>query len=139
LRTGLVLHPSGGLLEQVLPAFRMGLGARLGNGRQWMSWIHLADHIALTLRLLEDPVAQGPYNMTAPAPVTNAEFTATLARVVHRPAFAFAPAWLLKRALGERASLLLGSQRVLPAQAGELGYHFLHPQLENALRELLGS
>jgi hypothetical protein len=139
LRTGLVLHPSGGVLQRLLPAFRMGLGARLGSGRQWMSWIHLADYLALVLRLVSDPGAQGPYNMTAPAPVTNAEFTTTLARVLHRPAIAFAPAWLLKSALGERASLLLDSQRVLPSKAEDLRYRFLHPTLKGALQDLTGA
>ncbi len=139
LRTGLVLHPSGGVLGSMLTPFRLGLGARLGGGRQWMSWIHLADYIALTLRLLEDPAAQGPCNMTAPGPVTNAEFTATLARVLRRPAFAAFPAWLLLGALGARAAVLLGSQRVLPVKAGELGYDFLHPRLEDALRDLVGA
>jgi hypothetical protein len=137
LRTGLVLHPAGGVLGRMLTPFRLGLGARLGDGRQWMSWIHLDDYLALALRLLADPSAQGPVNMTAPAPATNAEFTATLARVLRRPAFASAPAWLLKSVLGERASLLLGSQRALPVKALEQGFAFRHPQLEEALRELL--
>ena len=139
LRTGLVLHPSGGLLGRMLPAFRVGLGARLGNGTQWMSWIHRDDFIALALRLLGDPAAQGPYNMTAPVPVTNAEFTATLARTLHRPAFASVPAWLLHGVLGECASVLLGSQRVLPAKAEALGYRFHHSHLEAALGDLVGS
>ena len=134
LRTGLVLHPSGGLLGVVLPKFRSGLGGRLGSGTQWMSWIHLDDYIALTLHLLENLAAHGPYNMTAPVPVTNAEFAATLGRVLHRPSFVSVPARLLRGVLGERASVLLGSQRVLPVKAGVLGYHFQHPHLEDALK-----
>jgi uncharacterized protein (TIGR01777 family) len=137
LRTGLVLHPSGGLLGRLLPAFRRGLGSRLGAGKQWMSWIHLDDFIGLTLHLLKTPVAQGPFNMTAPVPVSHAEFTATLARVLNRPARVSVPDWLLRFALGERASMLLGGQRALPMKAGALGYHFLHSVLEDALSDLI--
>jgi hypothetical protein len=138
LRTGLVLHLSGGLLGRMLFPFKLGLGARIGDGRQWMSWIHLDDYIALVLQLLEDPAAVGPYNMTAPQPATNAEFTATLARVLHRPALFIAPAWLMRLALGEIASLLLDGQRALPAKAEALGYRFAYPNLESALRSLVG-
>ncbi len=136
LRTGLVLHPSGGMLGVVLPKFRIGVGGRLGSGKQWMSWIHLDDYIALTLYLLADPAAHGPYNMTAPVPVTNAEFAATLGQVLNRPSFASVPARLLRVVLGERASVLLGSQRVLPIKAGVLGYHFRYAHIEDALRDL---
>jgi len=134
VRTGLVLHPSGGLLRRMLLPFRCALGARLGDGRQWMSWIHLDDWTGLTVRLLTDAAAQGVYNLTAPEPVTNAAFTAALADAVHRPAWAVAPAGLLRGLLGERASLLLASQRVVPQRGEALGYRFRHARLDEALR-----
>ncbi len=135
LRTGLVLSRDGGLLNKMRLPFSLGLGARLGDGRQWMSWIHVDDYIAIVLRLLAaNANVGGAVNMTAPEPVTNAEFTATLARVLHRPAIFFAPAALLKLALGERAILLLGGQRVLPARAEAMGFGFAHRTLDDALR-----
>lgn len=137
LRTGLVLARQGGLLGRMLLPFKLGLGARLGNGRQWMSWIHIDDYVAIVLRLLENPQAAGPINMTAPHPVTNGEFTSTLAGVVHRPALFVAPAWLLKSALGERADLVLGGQRVLPVKLDTLGYRFNYPTLDAALPTLV--
>lgn len=138
LRTGLVLDPSGGLLGRMLPAFRLGLGARLGDGRQWMSWIALPDYMAAILALLHNPVASGPFNLTSPEPVTNARFTALLAKSVRRPAFMVAPGFLLKPLLGERAPLLLGGQRVLPKRLLELRYSFRHAGLDDALSALLG-
>jgi len=137
LRTGLVLHPAGGALTRMLPAFRLGLGARLGNGRQWMSWIHADDWTALTQRVLADPQAQGAFNLTAPEPVTNRAFTAALAAALRRPACLAAPAWLLRPLLGARAALLLDSLRALPARGEALGYRFSHPALAEALRSLL--
>ncbi|MFZ5756484.1 MAG: TIGR01777 family oxidoreductase [Pseudomonadota bacterium] len=136
LRTGLVLDASGGMLGKLLPAFRFGLGARLGDGRQWMSWIALDDYIEAVLMLLQNGHARGPWNMTAPQPVTNAEFTRTLARAVHRPAWFSAPSSVLKLALGERSPLLLGGQRVLPARLLQDGFRFRHADLAAALREL---
>ena len=130
LRTGLVLHASGGILHRMLLPFRCGLGARLGDGRQWMSWIGLEDWVGLVLRLLEDGRATGAYNLTAPHPVTNAEFTSALAKSVRRPAWAVAPACLLRGFLGERASMLLGSQRALPQKATSLGYGFKKEKLK---------
>jgi len=138
LRTGLVLARDGGLLARMRLPFSLGLGARLGDGRQWMSWIHEDDWRALLLHLLADPQASGAFNLTAPQPVTNAEFTAALARALHRPAFLAAPAWALKLAAGEMAPLLLGGQRVLPAHAQARGFHFRHPELGGALQDLLG-
>jgi uncharacterized protein (TIGR01777 family) len=137
LRTGLVLDPAGGLLGKMRPSFALGLGARIGDGAQWMSWIHMDDYVALALRLLESPQAAGPYNMTAPQPATNRAFTAELAKALGRPARFAAPAWLMRLALGQRAYLLLGGQRALPAQAEALGYRFRHPELGEALRSLL--
>ncbi len=137
LRTGLVLHPSGGLLGRMLLPFKLGLGAQLGDGRQWMSWIHMRDYLALMLRLLDQSGATGAFNMTAPEPVTNAEFTATMARVLQRPTLIKAPAALLRLGLGEMSELLIGGQRVLPTKAQAIGYRFSFPKLEDALRDLL--
>jgi uncharacterized protein len=137
LRTGLVLSNKGGLLGRMLPPFKLGLGARLGDGKQWMSWVHINDYVAMLLRLLHDAQASGPYNMTAPQPVTNAEFTADLAKVLHRPALFAAPALLLKLAMGERACLLLEGQKVLPGKMSATGYRFQFTNLADALSNLL--
>jgi uncharacterized protein (TIGR01777 family) len=137
LRTGLVLARHGGLLGRMLLPFKLGLGARLGDGKQWMSWVHIDDYVAMLLRLLNDTHTGGPYNMTAPQPVTNSEFTATLAAVLHRPAPFIIPAKLLKLGMGERACLLLEGQKVLPGKMREAGFQFAHSNLANALRNLL--
>lgn len=137
LRTGLVLSREGGLLSRLRPPFRLGLGARLGSGRQWMSWIHEEDYVNLVRLLLITPDAVGPINLTAPNPVTNAEFTDTLAHALHRPAFLAVPAWVLKLALGEMSTMLLDGQRVLPTKATRLGFKFAHPTLATALPALL--
>ena len=138
LRTGLVLARDGGMLAQMRTPFSLGLGTRLGGGGQWMSWIHIDDYVAIVLRLLEDTQVDGPVNMTAPKPVTNREFTASLAKALRRPAIFVAPAWLLKAALGPRAILLLGSERVLPKRIEEAGYSFRYADLRSALQNLLG-
>jgi len=126
-----------GLLARMLPPFKLGLGARLGDGKQWMSWVHIEDYAAMVLRLLRDEQAHGPYNMAAPNPVTNAEFTATLAAVLHRPAFFVAPAALLRLAMGERASLLLEGQRALPGKMEAMQQRFAFPTLAEALRDVI--
>ncbi len=138
LRTGVVLSNGGGLLGRMLPPFKLGLGARLGDGKQWMSWVHIEDYVAMLLRLLRDTQARGPCNMTAPQPATNAEFTATLAAALHRPALFVAPTILLKLGMGERASLLLEGQRVLPRKMEAAQYRFAFTNLAEALRDLLG-
>ena len=137
LRTAPVLSNDGGLLGRMLPPFRLGLGARLGDGKQWMSWVHIEDYAAMVLRLLHDGQTSGPYNMAAPNPVTNAEFTAALAAALHRPAFFVAPAPLLRLAMGERASLLLEGQRVLPGKMEAMRQRFAFPNLADALRDLI--
>jgi len=137
LRTGLVIGKHGGFLERLLLPFKLGLGGRIGEGRQWMSWIHIEDHIALSQHLLESPNARGPYNATAPNPVNNAEFTRELAKCLQRPALLAIPAWLLKLAMGEMAELLLGSQRVLPKKALSSGFKFSYETLEPALSNVL--
>lgn len=138
LRTGLVLSREGGLLGRMVLPFKLCLGARLGDGKQWMSWIHIDDYVAIVLRLLRDDQTSGPYNMTAPEPVTNAEFTAALADALHRPVLFVAPAMLLKLAMGERACLLLEGQRVLPVKLDRAHFRFAFPSLPGALRDLFG-
>jgi uncharacterized protein (TIGR01777 family) len=137
MRTGLILSREGGILGSMLLPFRLGLGGRIGDGEQWMSWVHIDDYVAMVLKLLHDPEASGPYNMTAPQPVTNAEFTSMLASVLGRPAPFAAPAALLRLGMGERATLLLEGQRVLPKRMQAAQFHFAHPDLSNALRDLL--
>ena len=134
LRLGIVLAPEGGALARMLPPFRFFLGGPLGAGRQWMSWIHRDDVIGLVVAALGDPAYRGAVNATAPHPVTNREFTRTLARVLMRPAWLRAPAFALRLALGEMATMLLTGQRVLPRVAERLGYAWRYPELESALR-----
>ncbi len=137
LRTGLVLAKEGGLLGKLLLPFKLAMGARLGNGKQWMSWVHIDDYVAMVMALLNNPELSGPFNLTAPQPATNKEFTQQLAHALHRPALFFAPAFFLKLAMGERASLLLEGQRVLPKKLEMSGNKFKHPKLEEALHQLL--
>lgn len=133
LRTGVVLHPDGGMLQRLLLPAKLGLGAVIGSGRQFMAWITREDLCRLMLCLLERNEAQGAFNAVAPQPVTNRDFTVALARVLHRPAFLSVPAPVLKCALGESASLLLASQRVVPQRAQALGFCFHHATLMDAL------
>jgi NAD dependent epimerase/dehydratase family enzyme len=116
--------------------FSAGLGATLGSGRQWMPWVHIDDWIALVLHALLDHRVEGPINLAAPEPVRNAEFTHTLSRVLHRPAFLRVPAFVLNRFPQGREGALV-SQRVVPAKAEALGFQFRHPHLEAALEDLL--
>jgi hypothetical protein len=133
VRTGLVLGAGGGALPRMLPPFRMGVGGRLGSGRQWMSWIHLEDLTALLLFAVENRF-QGPLNAVAPHPVTNADFTRELARALRRPALFPVPEFALRLLFGEMADVLLDSQRVAPAAAEAAGFRFRFPQLPPALR-----
>lgn len=137
IRTGLVLARDGGFLQRLLPPFRLGLGGRLGNGRQWMPWIHIEDQIGLIDFLLRQPAASGPYNACAPTPVRNLEFTRSLSRRLHRPALLPVPAALLKPLLGELAGLLLGGQHAQPQRLQEEGYSFRFTDLDSALADLL--
>lgn len=137
LRTGLVVGRHGGFLQRMLLPFRFCLGGRIGSGQQWMSWIHMADHLAITEMLLASPVAKGAFNLTSPNPVTNDTFTQTLARVLNRPALLPVPAWLIRVLAGEMAELFLGSQRVLPVRVMERGFHFGHESLEAAIRDAI--
>jgi uncharacterized protein (TIGR01777 family) len=136
LRTGLVLARHGGALPQMALPFRLGAGGRVGSGRQYMSWIHLDDWIGLVRAALGATIA-GPMNLTAPTPVTNAEFARELGRALHRPALVPAPAFALRLVLGEMAdALLLGGQRVIPEQAAAIGYEFRFPTIGPALDEI---
>jgi len=136
LRTGLVLDPTGGALGRMLPLFRFGLGGKLGNGKQWWSWITLHDHIRAICYLLESNIS-GPVNLTSPNPVTNLEFTAALARTLHRPALFPAPAIALKLALGGFSTEILGSKKVTPEVLLESGFTFDYPEISGALAALI--
>lgn len=136
IRTGLVLDPTGGALGRMLPLFRFGLGGKLGNGRQWWSWITLHDQLRAICHLLESKVS-GPVNLTSPNPVTNQEFTSALARALHRPALLPAPAIALKVALGGFSTEILGSKKVLPQVLQDDGFVFDYPHVTSALAELV--
>lgn len=137
LRIGIVLGHSGGALGKMLPLFRLGLGGRLGDGQQWMSWIRRNDLVRMIVWLLKTPTARGVYNGTAPEPVRNAEFTAILAAALRRPAPLPVPAALLRISMGEMAELLLQGHPVLPKRALAEGFQFHAPQLTVAFDELL--
>lgn len=140
MRFGLVLAADGGALDRMLPPFRLGLGARLGSGRQWMSWIALDDLVGAIRWAVEQETLRGAANAVSPNPVTNTEFTRTLARVLRRPAPFVAPALALRLAFGEMAkATLLASQRAVPARLLESGFRFGYPDLEGALRHALGT
>ena len=137
VRIGLVLGLGGGLLTQVLPPFKMGVGGTLGSGRQWMSWIHVDDVVGIVLHALENEEIRGPLNATAPAPVRNAEFTKTLGAVLRRPTLLPVPTFGLRLMMGEFADFVVLSQNVLPEKTEVSGYQFRHRTLESALRDLL--
>jgi uncharacterized protein len=138
LRTGIVLSAKGGALKQMLPPFRMGLGGRIGSGRQWMSWIDLHDEIGAIRHILANESVRGPVNSVSPHPVTNAGFTATLASVLSRPAVFPMPAFAVRLVFGQMGEeLLLGGQRVEPAKLMATGYVFQQPDLRLALEQIL--
>lgn len=136
IRTGLVLDPTGGALGKMLPLFKFGLGGKLGNGKQWWSWITLHDQIRAICHLLEKPV-EGAVNLTAPNPATNQEFTSALARALHRPALFPVPGIALKVALGGFSSEILGSKKVMPAKLLDSGFTFDYPHIAPALAKLV--
>ncbi|MDQ3948784.1 MAG: TIGR01777 family oxidoreductase [Gemmatimonadota bacterium] len=139
LRTGLVLGPRGGALAKLLLPFRMGVGGRVGSGRQWVSWIGLDDAVGAIMHTVDTETLAGPVNLAAPSPVANAEFTKTLARVLRRPAIIPMPAFAMRLVFGEMGeATLLASQRMRPRRLLESGYRFRHPTLEAALRHELG-
>ena len=139
MRIGVVLTPAGGALARMLPLFRAGLGGRLGSGSQFMSWIGIDDLLGALLHTIVTSDLAGPVNATAPEPISNADFTAALGAVLHRPTMFPVPAFALRLVLGEMADdLLLASARVVPARLRATGYRFRHPGLADALRHVLG-
>ncbi len=137
LRTGIVIGKQGGALAKMLPIYQLGLGGPISNGRQYFSWIHINDMVKGIVFLIHHTQTHGIFNFTAPNPVTNREFSETLAQLLHRPHWLFTPAWALKLSLGESADLLLDSQRVQPAHLLEEGFHFSYPKLIDALKATL--
>ena len=138
MRFGVVMSADGGALPKMLPPFRMGLGGRLGTGRQWWTWVSVRDVVGAILHVLDHESLAGPVNTVSPNPVTNAEFTSTLASVLKRPAIFPLPAFAVRLIFGEMGEeLFLFSQRVEPAKLVASGYQFQHPDLKNALKEIL--
>lgn len=137
-RTGVVLERAGGALTQMMRPFQLFVGGPIGSGRQYISWIHRHDWIEMLRWIVQTPEVTGPINATSPEPVTNREFARALGLALRRPGFVPAPAFVLKLALGEMASLALTGQRVLPARVQALGYHFRYPHLDQAFRGIFG-
>jgi len=137
VRTGVVLSREGGALAKMLPPFRAGVGGPVAGGRQYMSWISLADVVGLYLAAIDDPRYSGPVNATAPGPVTNAEFSKALGRALGRPAIAPVPKAAVRLLFGEMSEIVTGGQRVLPARAAALGHQFRHPEVDGALAAAL--
>lgn len=138
IRSGVVLEKSGGALAKMITPFRLFVGGPMGSGRQYMSWIHRLDWIEIVRWIVQTPEAEGVFNLTAPHPVTNRELARALGRSLRRPALLPAPGFALKIVLGEFANSLLTGQRVLPAHAQALGYHFRYPELDIAFRGIFG-
>lgn len=136
-RTGVVLAKGGGALNSLIPQFRLGLGGYVGTGRQWMSWIHMEDLLAIIQRLLTDTSLSGAFNSTAPNAERNRDFARKLAAALHRPAIMWAPEWVLRLMVGEMAHLYVTGQRVLPKRLLAVGYRFRYPVLEDALAQVL--
>jgi uncharacterized protein len=136
-RTGVVLSPTGGALAKMLPFFRIGVGGPVAGGRQYVSWVHLDDVVGALLRCLDDSSLDGPVNVTAPNPVTNAELSRVLGRVLHRPAMLPVPSFALQLLYGEMAEVVTTGQRVLPRRLERAGHTFRHPGLDAALRDAL--
>ena len=138
-RTGIVLHPAGGALKKLLLPFLLGAGGKLGNGRQWMSWVSRTDWVSAIDHAMRTPTVDGPMNLVAPEPVTNETFTETLGRILRRPTLVPVPAVALRLVFGEMADgTVLASQRVRPAVLEASGFRFAHPTLSSALRAELG-
>ncbi|MGB7754799.1 MAG: TIGR01777 family oxidoreductase [Salinisphaera sp.] len=138
IRTGIVLGANEGALAQMVTPFKFGLGGPFGSGRQYMPWIHVRDEVGAIRFLMDHTRCNGPYNLTAPNPVTNRVFTRTLARVLHRPSFAWVPGPALKAMVGEMAHLLLTGQRAVPRALESAGYTFEYRELKAALNDLVG-
>jgi uncharacterized protein (TIGR01777 family) len=138
-RTGMVLSPSGGALEKMLPFFKAGIGGPVAGGRQYVPWVHLDDVVGAILFELDTEAASGPVNVTAPEPVTNGELAKALGRALRRPAIAPVPALAVRALYGEMSDIVTTGQRAVPARLTELGYSFRQPELEGALRDATGS
>ncbi|MFY9611654.1 MAG: TIGR01777 family oxidoreductase [Blastocatellia bacterium] len=136
LRTGVVLSPEGGALKKMLPPFKLGVGGRLGSGRQWFPWIHISDIVGIFRHAINTSSLEGPANGVAPESVTNAEFTKQLGRALHRPVFLPVPEMALRALMGEMADVLFHSERVVPKAVLQSGYVFRYPTLAGALEEL---
>ena len=139
LRIGIALAQNDGALPRMLPPYRMGVGGRLGSGKQWMPWIHLDDVVGLTLHAVENEAVRGPMNAVAPNPAISTDFTRVLGRVLHRPTLFPVPIVALRVGFGEMSEVLLASQRVMPTVAQKSGYEFHYSDLESALEATLGS
>ena len=139
VRTGIVLGRDGGALSKMLPAFQFCCGGPLGNGRQYLSWIHIADMVRVLLYLLDNAHCNGIYNATAPVPVTSNEFSKVLAKTLKRPCLLRVPQWFLQMSMGEVSSLLLNGQRVFPVRLEEQGFKFCYPELPEALSLIVNS
>lgn len=136
LRIGVVLGNQGGAFPIMRLPYRLGVGGKIGSGRQWLSWIHLEDIVRLIEFCMTDPAAEGPVNATAPEPVTNDQFGQAVGRAYHRPHWFPVPAAMMKAVLGEQSLIILEGQRILPAKALELGFKFRYPRLQEALNNL---
>lgn len=138
IRTGIVLDAHGGALEKMLPPFKAGVGGPVAGGRQYMPWIHLDDLVGMYLTAIADEQWSGPVNASAPRPVTNREFSKALGRALHRPAVAPVPGLALRALYGEMSQIVTTGVNMVPRRAAELGYRFRHPELDEALRSVLG-
>ena len=137
VRTGIVISRDGGFLQGMLTPFKFGLGARIGGGAQWMSWIHQEDFVSIIMQLINNDSISGIVNATSPLPVTNEYFSNLLGKILHRPVLLRTPAWLLESLLGENAAILLGGQRVLPKVLQDKGFEFKYPDLNSALKSII--
>ena len=137
IRTGVVISREGGALPRMLLPFRLFLGGRLGNGRQWFPWIHMADEVGAIRFLIDNEAANGPFNLTAPNPVSNADFSRMVGRQLRRPTFMSIPAFVLRLLFGEMATVLLDGQRAAPQRLLQLGFTFRFPQAHFALQDVL--
>ena len=138
LRTGIVLAAKGGALAKIVLPFRAGLGGPIGDGQQYMPWIHIDDMVSGIIFLLMHETLTGPFNMVSPYPARNEQFSALLGEVLHRPAFMRAPAGVVRLLMGESSVLVLGGQRAVPKRLEAAGFAYQHQELKGALEDLLG-
>ena len=134
LRIGIVLDFDGGAMQKLLPIFKLGLGGNISNGNQWMSWIHVRDVAGIIMEAIDNPSYEGALNAVSPNPITNREFTSTLAAILKRPALFPVPGWILKLLFGEMSQIVIKSQKISSGRVKNLGYRFIYPKLERALK-----